>query len=168
MHRINILKFLTNFFVILLCLLELPFIGIVLIIIRLVQKRNDYLGYFLVLAGFLSLLPNFFNKYYALNFLTDNLIIKHLYSSASFVIGTGIIVIIVNVLLTKLKVKVVDIIELERKRSYKMNKENNLLIKEKQERAKNTHVVICPYCGSNNILTSSTGKCRHCRNNLEN
>ena len=35
---------------------------------------------------------------------------------------------------------------------YKIRKENDLIMQEKRERAQNTHVVYCPYCGSEFVL----------------
>ena len=40
-------------------------------------------------------------------------------------------------------------------------------MKEKQMQAKNTHVVICSHCGASNMLTSTTGKCKYCRNIIQ-
>ena len=45
-------------------------------------------------------------------------------------------------------------------------KENDLKIKEKQERAKNTQVVVCKKCGGSNIITEKIGKCKYCRNTI--
>ena len=40
-------------------------------------------------------------------------------------------------------------------------------MQEKRERAKNTHVVYCPYCGADNMLTEKTGICKFCRRKIE-
>ena len=45
-------------------------------------------------------------------------------------------------------------------------KENDLKIKEQQERAKNTQVVVCKKCGGTNIITEKIGKCKYCRNTI--
>ncbi len=46
-------------------------------------------------------------------------------------------------------------------------KENDLKMQEKREKAKNTHVVHCPYCGSDNMLTEQTETCKFCRRKIE-
>lgn len=45
-------------------------------------------------------------------------------------------------------------------------KENDLKIKEKQERAKTTQVVVCKKCGGSNIITEKIGKCKYCRSTI--
>ena len=40
-------------------------------------------------------------------------------------------------------------------------------MKEKREKAKNTHIVYCPYCGADNMLTSNVGRCKYCRRRIE-
>ena len=40
-------------------------------------------------------------------------------------------------------------------------------MQEKREALKNTHVVHCPYCGADNMLTSNIGTCKYCRRRIE-
>ena len=40
-------------------------------------------------------------------------------------------------------------------------------IKEKQEKAKNTHYVKCQSCGADNLVSSKTQKFKFCRKNLK-
>ena len=56
-----------------------------------------------------------------------------------------------------------DFVEEEHNR----NQENDLKMKEKQERAKKTHVVKCPHCGASNMLTEDTGVCKFCRKPIQ-
>lgn len=44
---------------------------------------------------------------------------------------------------------------------------NDMEIKIKQEKAKNSHTVICPYCGADNIITGKSGICKYCRRQIE-
>lgn len=55
--------------------------------------------------------------------------------------------------------------ESERK-SEEISQKKDLIMKEKQEKAKNTYVVYCPYCGADNILTSNIGTCKYCRRQI--
>ena len=55
--------------------------------------------------------------------------------------------------------------ELQQERTIKQ--ENDLIMQEKREKAKQSRVVICPYCGADNLLSSKTGKCMYCRRKIE-
>ena len=75
-------------------------------------------------------------------------------------------------LLNKASIKINDqikkqIMETE-KRNIEISKSNDLKMKEKREKAKNTNYVKCPYCGSDNLLSEKTGKCKFCRRTIEN
>ena len=50
--------------------------------------------------------------------------------------------------------------------SAKLNAKNDLIMKEKQEKAKNSHVIICPHCGADNLIYGKTGTCKYCRKKL--
>ena len=47
-----------------------------------------------------------------------------------------------------------------------VSRENDLKVKLKQIASQNTEVVICPYCGADNILTSKVGTCKFCRKKI--
>ena len=50
--------------------------------------------------------------------------------------------------------------------SAKLNAKNDLIMKEKQEKTKNSHVIICPHCGADNLIYGQTGTCKYCRKKL--
>ena len=54
------------------------------------------------------------------------------------------------------------------KRDIAISKENDLKVKIKQEKAKNTNYVKCPNCGSDNLLSEKFGTCKYCRRKIEN
>lgn len=169
MRRLNYLDILTNELFILFFLYTIPFVGIILIIIRLFsfKRKKDNLGLYLIIFGALLCLPNLINNFYEIESIVNNDIYSYLYSDVKFIIGTGVVLLIISSLFDKLKLKIMSLLKTEQKKNYNIDKENNLKIKEKQERAKTTHVIICPYCGSDNIISGNIGKCRHCRRSLQ-
>ena len=54
------------------------------------------------------------------------------------------------------------------KKEAEVLKQNDLEMKIRQEKVKNTCYVKCPKCGSDNILSEKTGRCKYCRGVLEN
>ena len=67
----------------------------------------------------------------------------------------------------KTKSSVRSYIANQEKRNDEISRKNDLIMKEKREIAKNTNVVICPYCGADNMLTAKTGTCKYCRRKIE-
>lgn len=53
------------------------------------------------------------------------------------------------------------------KRDAEISRKNDIIMKEKQEKAKNTHVIICPKCRADNIFSEKIGRCKYCRTKLE-
>ena len=54
------------------------------------------------------------------------------------------------------------------RRDAEISKQNDMEMKIKQEKAKNTSYVKCPNCGSDNLLEGKFGTCKYCRRELEN
>ena len=73
---------------------------------------------------------------------------------------------IISSVTTKVKSKFGNFIEKNEKRTYEIQKENDLKLKENQEKAKNTHFVSCPTCGKDNVIHGDIGTCTHCRGTL--
>lgn len=180
-------KILCSLPVILITLYFIPFLGICLILFRYYVYRNKkiYLtSIYLLISGLIVLIPKL------VNFILNRLNIKNIsYLNTFFVskfykslvpyskllITLGIISLILSVIFKniydKLKSKVNNTINSYVKESAKndaiISEKNDLLMKEKREKALNTHVVKCPYCGSNNMLVQQTGICSYCRKPLE-
>lgn len=181
-------KILCSLPVILLALYFMPFLGICLILFRYYVYRNSKyykLPSLLLIIGFLLLIPkiiNFIMQTFKLNIvipylndiITSNIYIKLLnYSKLLIIVGVIFLIIsfifknIVNKLTSKIKTGMQNYMEQDLKKDYEIRKENDLKMQEKREKAKNTHVVHCPYCGSTNMLTEKTGTCQYCRRNIE-
>ena len=78
-----------------------------------------------------------------------------------------IITSIVSSIVDKTKSYVKSYITNQEKRNDEISRKNDLIMKEKREIAKNTNVVICPYCGADNILTEKVGTCKFCRRKIK-
>lgn len=78
-----------------------------------------------------------------------------------------IISIILKTILNKVCSSIKNYIDETENRNAEISRQNDLIMQEKREIAKNTHMVKCPYCGANNVLTSKVGLCNFCRKSIE-
>lgn len=182
-----LIKLLCSIPVILVLLYFLPFLGVCLIIFRYIVYYNDRrrisLPYYLVSTGLIILIPKllkfifksfeysadnipYFNKIvnselYKVNFIN--------YSKLLITVGIIFLVLssIVSMIVDKTKSSVRSYIANQERRNDEISRKNDLIMKEKREIAKNTQVVICPYCGADNMFTSKNGTCKYCRRKIE-
>ncbi len=185
--RDNILiRMLCSIPIILVLLYFLPFLGVCLIIFRYIvyysDRRRIVTPYYLVSTGIIILIPKLlkfiFNsfEYNADNIPYFNKIINSELYKVNFIdyskrlITVGIIFLIissiVSMIVDKAKNSVRSYIENQEKRNAEISRKNDMIMKEKREIAKNTNVVICPYCGADNMLTGKTGTCKFCRRKI--
>ena len=179
------LKILSSFPIILLALYYFPFLGICLIILRKYAYRNSStikLSIALIVTGLIILIPkilfNFsdiikldFNKIPYLNILIDTKLYNAnfiTYSKILLIIG---VILLILALITRESINRVGNLLNSKLNTYmekeaEISRENDLKIKEKQERAKNTHVVYCPNCGADNLIVGNTGVCKFCRKKI--
>lgn len=179
----NTLNVVTNIWIILFCIIFIPFIGVILLLVRCFTNANKKfnINIFLIIIGLLILLPNFlFTLLSDINVGNDVIafvesivntsMYTRLYDSSYFIIGVGIMFLLINAIISKFVQKIIDSIKKyikdDQDKNYKIDKENDLKIKEKQEKFKNSHVVTCKHCGANNILEGTFGTCKYCRNNI--
>lgn len=177
--------------IILILLYFIPFLGVCLIIFRFIiyynDKRRISLPYYLVSTGLIILIPKIlrfiFEKFeYSANNIPyfNKIVDSELYrvdfvSYAKLLITVGIVFLIissiVSVVVDKVKTSVTNAaksyISNQEKRNDEISRKNDLIMKEKREIAKNTQVVICPYCGADNMFTSKSGTCKYCRRKIE-
>ena len=112
---------------------------------------------------------------YVSDFIQSNLYQDKWIGYSKLLISVGIIFLILSYVFQtlfrkmsgKLNTAIRNYIEKEEQKDAEISQKNDLIMKEKRERAKNTHVVYCPYCGADNLLTESTGTCKYCRRKLE-
>ena len=189
MNENKIFKILCSIPVILITLYFIPFIGVILILFRYYVYRNE--EYYktpliLLICGLLLLIPRIVNSIIKilkfnvedvpyLKVVLDSAIYLKLLSYSSYLIIVSIIFLIISFIFRNTISKINGIISSQifnygsklQEDSYKIRKENDLIMQEKRERAQNTHVVYCPYCGSDNMLTEKTGTCKFCRRKIE-
>lgn len=163
--------------------------GICLILFRYyVYRENKYYKTpaLLLVCGILLLIPKLIDSIikilkldnieipYLNSIITPDIYTK-LLSYSKLLVTVGIIFLILsfifrnvfNKLSSKLNSEIRNYMEQDLKKEYEIRKENDMKMQEKREKAKNTHVVHCPYCGSDNMLTEQTGTCKFCRRKIE-
>ena len=183
----KILTLLCSIPVILVALYFIPFLGIVLILFRAYYKSQEKiykLPVFLIVTAFVIFIPKI--VYLIVNALAikvkipylDKILSLDVYSKlityGKYLIIIGVVYVLLRYIITNVFMKVKsslnskfgDFIERNEKRTYEIQKENDLKLKENQEKAKNTHFVSCPTCGSDNVIHGNIGTCKHCRRTL--
>lgn len=186
-----IFKLLASFPVILVALYFIPFLGICLILFRYFiynNKKRISTPIFIIGVGILILIPKVLNLIFdivkvdmtKIPFLSDilsaDLYNVNFINYSKLLITVGVIFFIIsfvlNTIFSKLKSKldsgVRNYISETQKRDAEISKENDMKIKIKQEKAKNTSYVKCPNCGSDNLLAEKFGTCKYCRRKIEN
>lgn len=168
-----LLKILCSIPVILVILYFIPFLGVCLLIFRYIvyyyDKRRISTPYYLVSIGLIILIPKLvqyifkiFNLKTSIIPYFDTIINSNLYNIdfikySKLLIIVGIIFLIITSIVSsfvdKTKSYVKSYITNQEKRNDEISRKNDLIMKEKREMAKNTSVVICPYCGADNMLT---------------
>ena len=182
-------KLLCSLPVVLIVLYFVPFLGICLILFRYYVYRENKCyktPALLLVCGILLLIPKLIDSIikilkldnieipYLNSIITSDIYTK-LLSYSKLLVTVGIIFLILsfifrnvfNKLSSKLNSEIRNYMEQDLKKEYEIRKENDMKMQEKREKAKNTHVVHCPYCGSDNMLTEQTGTCKFCRRKIE-
>lgn len=184
----KIIKILCSIPIILIVLYFVPFLGICLTLFRCFVYRNEKqykTPIIIIVCGILLLIPKLINIIlkslklsikipYLDTIISSNIYPKLLsYSKTLIIIGILFIILsyifrnIFNNVKNKLNTGLQNYIEKEEKKDYEIRQKNDLIMQEKREKAKNTHVIKCPHCGASNILTEQTGTCKYCRKDLE-
>jgi len=179
------IRLLTSLPIILLLLYYLPFLGICLLLFRYFFSRlkmRFFTSFFLLVFGLVLLIPN---GILMISRLIEKDIVKSLYLTdvvnslfyqdsvigyAKLLLTLGTLFSLFSALLSRIfnrgKSLVRAIFKDQEKKRLEIFEKNDMLIKERQEKARNTHVVICPYCGADLMLTESTGTCKYCRRKI--
>lgn len=182
-----ILKFLASFPIILIMLYFIPFLGICLLLLRYYMykdKSKNLIEIYLILMGLIILIPKGIDSIskitkvnadsipYLSNIISSDLYNINFINYSKRLITIGIIFLILSFVLKtsmeKLEIKLKEYVKEKQQRNDEITKQNDMEIKLKQERAKNTGYVKCPTCGSDNILSEKYGVCNHCRSTLVN
>lgn len=186
-NKIN--KILSSLPVILVTLYFIPLLGVCLILFRYYIYRNKKyynLPIILIILGMVILVPkiidsilnvlklNKINVFYLNSILNSDLYLKFLKYSKTL-ISVGVIFLILVFIIKAFYNKVSDMINHELRdymnkdlqKDYEIRKANDFKMQEKREKAKNTHIVHCSYCGAENVLTEKIGVCKYCRRQIE-
>lgn len=159
------------------------FLGICLIIFRLIAFKNKTkVSPYLILIGLILLIPKLLgNINLNIPYLEDVLVSSQyasLLSYSKFLIIFGVILLMIeylvynvkNSLNSKLKQfsnKVEQKIEKDEQMHREIAKENDYKMKLRKEEVENTRLVSCPSCGAENLLKNGVGRCKYCRNPLK-
>ena len=167
MMKQNILiKILASIPVILIFLYFIPFIGVCLMIFRFFVYGNKKIStsIWLFVIGIIILSPVLINKLLGLfsienfnipylnDFIQSNLYHDKWIGYSKLLISVGIIFLIISYIFqilfrkmsSKFNTAIRSYIEKEEQKDAEISQKNDLIMKEKRERAKNTHVVYCP------------------------
>lgn len=185
------IKFLCCLPIILIFLYFLPFVGICLILLRaFVYKNKSKISTptILIGVGISIYIPKILNYLFELlNFNSNtipyfkNIISSKLYNNnfidySKYLITAGVILLIISFILknivqivsNKINTGMQRYIKESVKQDVEKSNQNDMEIKNKQQKAKVSSYVKCPHCGSDNILSDKFGTCRYCRRKLEN
>ena len=182
-----ILKILLSIPIILIALYFIPFLGVCLIIFKLSvygRKKSIITSVSLLIVGLLVLIPkvlsltkiNIDKIPYLKDIINSDMYNINFIKYSKLLITIGIIFLVITIILklvvtklsNKFNGKVGEYITQMQKKEIEISRENDMKIKLKQERAKNTSYVKCPYCGSDNLLGEKFGTCSFCRRKIEN
>lgn len=180
------LKILSSIPIILVASYFIPFLGICLLILRYIvydDKRKKKTPVILTIIAFVVLIPqllkyilailkiNIVNISYFYNIVDSKVYSVNFIKFSKFLITISVIVWILSFVFEKISNKISsgikNYVQQDLKKDYEIRKENDLKMQEKREKAKNTHVVHCPYCGSDNMLTEQVGTCNFCRRKIQ-
>lgn len=180
----NILKILCSLPSILLFLYFIPFVGVCLIILRcfVYNNKKRFVSKGLIIIGILIYIPKILGDIlnlikfkidtipYFSEVINSDAYIK-LVDYSEFILTVGIITLIISVIFKKVFDKISRVarsyIKSNISQQQEISKQNDLEVKLRREKAKNTHVVYCPHCGGDNMLTEKVGKCKYCRRKIE-
>ena len=185
MIKKSFINIITSLPIILVALYFLPLLGILLILLKFITatNKNNNIAIILISLGVLIQIPNLLKALtkafkFTIPYL-DKVLEYDLYYDltkySTLLIITGVVLIIITTLFNKLfnglkntlNEAVDTYVTKQVEQDREIDKENNLEIKLKQEKAKNTHVVHCPNCGADNIVSEKVTKCKYCRTELE-
>ena len=156
----------------------IPFLGICLVLFRcFVYNKGRYIATALIISGIILLIPKIVGS--LLKLFKQEIMIPHLaeilesdiyikligYSKTLIIVGVILLITtyIFNIIAAKLGNSLGNYLKEEQKREQEISEKNDLIMKEKQVKAQNTHFVRCPNCGANNTVIGNIGKCKYCR-----
>lgn len=180
------LNWLCSFLIILLLLYFIPLLGTCLLVYKYFScnsRKKMFISITLIIISLVILLPKgihtfvdtFFHSSIKIPYF-NKIINAELYNVHFVKYSHSLMTIGILFLFTSLFLKWIHDISLNFINSYisthekaetEIFQKNDLIMKQKREKARNTHVVYCPYCGADNLLESNIGICKYCRRRIE-
>lgn len=170
--------------VILVTLYYSKIIGILLIIARSLYKskiRAFWLGIIMIVVGIICMLPRilisitehipaFVSPLFSWLRIVNESYYPKIFDYGFFLLIAGIIYLVIIIIISKLfnfgTGLLMEFIKNESAETAKISMKNDMKMKEKQFKSKNTKTVICPTCGASNIVSLDDKKCKYCRRQL--
>lgn len=187
--RSNILvKLLCSIPIILLFLYLIPFLGVCLVFLRIClydRSKKISTSFSLIIIAILFMLPkglegilNIFKldiTFFDIQSIVQGDMYIKMFGYSKFLFGLGIVFFLLEMIIRSFTGRAVDhsknfvrsYIEKQEKRDAEIAERNDLIIKQQQEKAKNTHSVRCLRCGSDNLIVGKVGNCKYCREMIE-
>lgn len=182
------IKLLTSIPVILVVLYFIPFLGICLLIFRYFvyrEKKITITPIYIAVIGLIILIPQLVVSVlellkiklpYISDFVSSAFYANKLIGYSKFLITVGVIFFILSFVVKKIMMSVTNklsngvrnYIQKTEEKHDEIYRANDMELKVKREQAKNTNYVHCPYCGSDNLVSTKTGICKYCRRVIEN
>lgn len=175
-----LVKLLCSIPVILLMLYYIPFLGVFLLLVRyfIIKKSPFFAPIVIIIVGLLLLVPECLalvidimnitsdKTHYILEFVSSPLYSNLLFYT-KILLPTGIVFLLIAFISRKayngVKNNIISYFRHQMEQENEISQKNDMILKEKRIKAMNTHVVKCPNCGSDNILTEEVGVCKYCR-----
>lgn len=181
----TIIRILVSIPTILIFMYYTPLLSVFIIIFRCILYFDDkkklevfplillILGIVIYIPKIISLFVNLFNnskKLIILNDILNSETYIALLKMGKRLIIVSIALLIILTLFSFIFKKILIIfrncIQRQEQIDQKISQTNDLIMKEKREKSKNTFVVYCPYCGADNIITNNYGICKYCRRKI--
>ena len=183
----NISQILASIPVILIALYFLPILGILLLILRyfvVSSRKKIWTSVILLALGLVLLIPQCIAWVmkianieknaipYLMEVVESDWYMTKIMSYSKLLMCLGVIFLIIaaflNFLATKTANAIKNYIQKEEESSRSISQKNDLIMKEKREKAKHTNYVKCPYCGSDNLVSEKFAICSYCRRKIKN
>lgn len=174
------IKILCSIPVILFAMYFSRFLGICLVIFRLIAFRNSkyVLPGTLVMMGIVLLIPKGLHMISSeipyINDIVTSDIYNKLLSYSKFLLIFGVILMIVTYIINLIGIKlnnlsnqVSNYAKKEEQTRQNIMKENDMKMRERKEEIKYARSIKCPHCGQVNYVKEKVGRCSHCRTPLE-
>ena len=171
------LKIIFSLPIVLLMLYLFPVVGVIFAMIHLYlyRRARDYFPILLLIIGIILYLPRILEilsqkfqfTIISLSEILEMPIYSQIQPYAKRLIILGIVFMLVSAIFKWIvnlgRNSLLEYIKGQEMESAKLNAKNDLIMKEKREKSLNSHVILCPHCGADNLIYGDSGTCKFCR-----